>query len=81
VKDLFLLDSMLTPKIISVIYWLGLIAVVVGAINQLFDPATSLLNALGLLLFGLLGVRIWCELMIVLFKINANLQALVERKE
>ncbi len=80
-KDLFLLDSMLTPKIISVIYWLGLIAVVVGAINQLFDPATSLLNALGLLLFGLLGVRIWCELMIVLFKINANLQALVERKE
>lgn len=80
-KDLFLLDSMLTPKIISVIYWLGLIAVVVGALNQLFDPATSLLNALGLLLFGLLGVRIWCELMIVLFKINANLQALVERKE
>lgn len=80
-KDLFLLDSMLTPKIITVIYWLGLIAVVVGALNQLFDPATSLLNALGLLLFGLLGVRIWCELMIVLFKINANLQALVERKE
>ncbi len=36
-KDVFFFDSMLTPKIIIFIYWLGLISVVIGAIGSMFS--------------------------------------------
>ncbi|MBE7374173.1 DUF4282 domain-containing protein [Pseudomonas lopnurensis] len=76
-KDLFFFDAMLTPKIITLIYWLGLISVVVGAVATLF--AGALFQALGILVFGLIGTRVWCELLIVLFKIHENLQKVANK--
>lgn len=35
-NKLFTLNDMLTPKIVTVLYWLGLIAVVLTAIMMLF---------------------------------------------
>ncbi len=80
-KDVFFFDSMLTPKIIIFIYWLGLISVVVGAIGSMFSGyGGGFWSGLGILLFGLIGTRIWCELLIVLFKINENLQKIANRQ-
>jgi hypothetical protein len=80
-KDVFFFDSMLTPKIIIFIYWLGLISVVIGAIGTMFSGyGGGFWSGLGILLFGLIGTRIWCELLIVLFKINENLQKIANRQ-
>ena len=80
-KDVFFFDSMLTPKIIIFIYWLGLISVVVGAVGTMFSGyGGGFWSGLCILLFGLLGTRIWCELLIVLFKINENLQKVANRQ-
>lgn len=50
---------------------------VVGAVATLF--AGALFQALGILVFGLMGTRVWCELLIVLFKIHENLQKVASK--
>lgn len=70
-------DSMLTPKIITVVYWLLLLAVVLGALGTIFSG--EIFGGIGLLIGGGVFARIWCELMIVLFKINENIQKMADR--
>ncbi|WP_439509845.1 DUF4282 domain-containing protein [Marinimicrobium koreense] len=76
-KDLFFFDRMLTPSIITVVYWLLLLSVLVGGIGMMFGQ--SFFAGLGIIVFGTLGVRIWCELLIVLFKIHQNLKAIADK--
>ena len=79
-KDIFFFDSMLTPKIITFVYWLMLFSVIVGAIGAMVTPYGGFFQGIGILIFGSIGVRIWCELLIVLFKINDNLKSLAEKE-
>ncbi|MBS1950995.1 MAG: DUF4282 domain-containing protein [Bacteroidetes bacterium] len=80
-KNLLFFDSMITPKIITFIYWLLLLADVSYGINTMFSgydgfTITKFIVGLGYAIIGAIGIRIWCELMIVVFKINENLQNL-----
>jgi hypothetical protein len=79
-KDLFFFDSMLTPKIITFVYWLGLLSVVIGGFGSIFSHYGSIWSGLGIIIGGTIGVRIWCELLIVLFKIHENLQKIANRE-
>lgn len=79
-KDLFFFDSMLTPKIITVVYWLGLLSIVIGGLSTMFGHYGSIWSGLGIIIGGAIGVRIWCELLIVLFKIHENLQKIANRE-
>ncbi len=79
-KDILFFDKMLTPKIITFVYWLGLIAVVVASLREMFRDYGSFVNGIGMLIGGLIAVRIWSELLIVLFKINDNLQNIADKK-
>ena len=72
-------DKMLSPIIIKVIYFLGLIAVLISAIAQLFHGA--ILIGICTLIFGALGVRIWCELLILAFRIHDNLAEINQRQK
>ena len=76
-KDIFYFDSMLTPKIITFVYWLMLLGVVIAGVGSIFSG--EILSGLGMLIGGAIGVRIWCELLMVLFKINDNIKALAEK--
>ena len=76
-KDLFFFDRMLTPSIITVVYWLLLLSVLVSGIGMMFGQ--SFFAGLGIIVFGAIGVRIWCELLIVLFKIHQNLKAIADK--
>lgn len=72
---------MITPKIITFIYWFLLLAVVGYGLSTMFsgyEGFTFTKFLLGLLYTagGAVCVRVWCELMIVIFKINENLQNL-----
>ncbi|MCL2162119.1 MAG: DUF4282 domain-containing protein [Betaproteobacteria bacterium] len=78
-KDLLSFDTLVTPKILTLIYWLGLVAVVISGVVTFFTSlfAGSLKGMAGGLLWILLGgliVRLYCELLIVVFKMNEALQ-------
>jgi hypothetical protein len=85
-KNVFFFESMLTPKIITFVYWLLLLAAVVSGIATMFSGYAGLtfatfMSGLLIVVGGAVGARIWCELMIVLFKINANLQKISDKPE
>jgi hypothetical protein len=72
---------MITPKIITFIYWLLLLADIGYGLNTMFSgysgfTFTKFITGLAYIVIGAVAVRIWCELMIVIFKINENLQNL-----
>ncbi|KJG02986.1 DUF4282 domain-containing protein [Photobacterium angustum] len=84
-KSMLSFDSMITPKIVTVLYWLLLFVAVVSGLSTIFGgyggiTSYKLLMGVGTILGGAIGARIWCELMIVIFKINENLQFLKETK-
>ncbi len=81
-KDIFCFNTMLTPKIIVVVYWLLLFSVLVSGFGTMFAVSGfgGILSGLFVMMIGALGVRIWCELLIVLFKIHDNLKKLADRE-
>jgi len=81
-KQIFYFDSMLTPKIITVVYWFMLLTFFLSGLMAMFgSEAGSFLGGLGIIIVGAIFSRIWCELLIVLFKINENLQNIANRSE
>lgn len=81
-KNILFLDSMLTPRIITFVYWLALFGVAVSALGTIFVGGLSFgkfLMGVGILVGGGIGVRIWCELLIVLFKIHENIKKIAEK--
>ena len=79
-KDILFFDNMLTPKIITFVYWLLLLAAVVGGFSSMFGfggfSAGKFFMGLLYMAGGAIAARIWCELLIVLFKMNEALQEL-----
>jgi hypothetical protein len=78
-KNVLFFDSMLTPKIITAVYWLLLAGSVIGGIGSMFggfDGFTfwKLIMGIAYAIGGIVASRIGCELMIVLFKMNEALQ-------
>lgn len=75
-------DSMLTPKIINFVYWLALLGVVVSGLTSMFAGGltfATFLMGLFIIVGGAIAARIWCELLIVLFKIHENIHKLAEK--
>ncbi len=85
-KAIFFFDSMLTPKIIIMVYWLLLLLACIAGFHEMsggyggLTPA-KLLAGVGIIIGGGVGARIWCELLIVLFKIHENLRKIAEKEE
>ena len=77
----FFFESMITPKIITFIYWILLLCCVGYGISTMFSgyqgfTFVKFVTGIVYIIIGAVAVRIWCELMIVIFKINENLQNL-----
>ncbi|GGY78868.1 DUF4282 domain-containing protein [Marinobacter zhanjiangensis] len=84
-KSFLNFDSMVTPKIITVIYWLSIVAVIIGGFMSMFSgyqgfTFANFLMGLGIIVGGVLMTRIYCELFIVIFKINQNLSKIANRE-
>jgi len=79
VKDVLFFNSMLTPKVITVVYWLALAGIAFSGLKTIFAESyfgflTQLGMGLGILIGGTISARIGCELLIVLFSINDNIK-------
>ena len=82
-RSVLTFESMITPKIITFVYWLLLLGIAVGGVGAMlsFGRVSFASFSTGLLAMagGALAARIWCELLIVLFKINEHMQTVSKR--
>jgi hypothetical protein len=77
-KDFWAFRTMVTPVIIQIIFWIGIavcLAVGLGFIGSAVTLGykTNLYKGLAVLLLGPLGVRVYCEILIIFFRINETL--------
>ena len=71
--------KMLTPIIIQIIFWIGVVVCVIGGIvgivvGAVGDSAMNVLTGILTFLLGSLFVRVYCELLIVFFRMNDSLK-------
>lgn len=59
-----------TPVLVQVIFWIGVVSCVISGIGLMFT--TGFLAGLGTLVLGPLFIRIWCELLLVMFQLEKN---------
>jgi len=86
-KSLFRLDAILSPRLVPVLYALGLTAILLWAINHLFvtfgsNFGNGLWGLLEIIVFGLLAfvlLRVVCEALMIFFKANENAVDTVSR--
>jgi hypothetical protein len=71
VKDLLFFDKMIMPKVITLLYWIGLVVCVISGLVTMFS---SFLTGLGILVGGCIGVRLYGEIIMLFFKMNEALQ-------
>lgn len=68
--------KMITPAAIQIIFWIGILACVVFGLVSIVSGATArygggsqVLSGILILVLGPVAVRIWCEVLIVVFRI------------
>jgi len=71
-KDFLTFRKMLMPILIQVLFWIGVVAVVIGGIYTMTQK-NGVPSGLAILILGPIGVRLYAELLIVIFKINDTL--------
>ena len=74
---MFYLDEMVTPKLITLFYWILLFAFITKGLGDIFlegDFWRGLVWVVG----GSLASRVACELAVILFRINDNLHEINE---
>ena len=76
-KSFINFESLITTSLIKVIY---IVVSVVSVISILFMPNVSIGLQLLMILGALLGIRFYCELLIIMFKISENVSKIANNK-
>lgn len=66
-------DKMITPSFIKIIFWVGTVFSVLSGIVMLTEGGFAVILGLGTIIFGPILTRVYCELLMVIFKIYDNL--------
>lgn len=78
-RKILFFDEMLTPQLIRLAYWLGLLAVVWVTLGNLFTNGFfGFFETIVQFVIGVIAVRVGAELVMVLFKLHENSSAIVE---
>lgn len=77
-SDFLAFRKMVTPVIIEILFWMGVIVCIIAGLVMIVmgikAPADQLLlKGVLLAILGPLGVRVYCEILIVFFRINETL--------
>jgi hypothetical protein len=74
--DFFRFETMITPILIQILFWLAALACVIAGIIIMVaaNDTAARIGGLLLLIFGPIGVRIYAEILIVVFRINDHLR-------
>ena len=72
--DFLAFRKMITPLVIQILFWLGVVVtVIMGLITLVTADGFAKLRGLVMIVVGPLAVRIYCEILIVLFRMNESL--------
>ncbi len=77
-QDFWAFRRMITPVIIQILFWIGIAVCVIGGIVAIIAGAAGgralfALQGLMTLILGPIAVRVYLELIIVMFRINETL--------
>jgi hypothetical protein len=73
--DFLRFETMVTPILIQIIFWIAAaIAVIIGVVMIADQNIPSILGGISVIIFGPILARIYAEILIVLFKINDHLR-------
>ncbi|MBN1550688.1 DUF4282 domain-containing protein [bacterium] len=71
--DFLTFRRMITPIIIQIIFWLGILGCLIGFLMSLTQGFEGFLAGLLILILGPILIRIYCEVLIVIFRVNETL--------
>jgi len=84
-EDFLKFRKMITPTIIQILFWVGVAGAVIGGLISMGmsfgrsgGGAATFLGGLMMLILGPVVVRIYCELLILLFKMHESLTEIKE---
>ena len=77
-SDFWSFRKMITPVIIEILFWVGVIVCIIAGcilvgMGIKTNETQSVLSGVLLIILGPLGIRIYCEILIVFFRINETL--------
>jgi Domain of unknown function (DUF4282) len=74
-RDFLRFETMITPILIQIIFWVAVAAAVIAGIVMIADRnGPSIVAGISVIIFGPILARIYAEILIVLFKINGHLR-------
>lgn len=73
-KEYLFFDKMITPVLINILFWIMALGAVISGLGMM---KFSFFSGLGTLIVGVIGARIFCELMLVIFGMHSSLKELV----
>lgn len=86
--DFLAFRTMLTPVLIKILFWIGIAGCVLAGLGQLVmafsrfgSVVWGIFSALMTLVVGPIFVRVYCELIIVLFRIYETLREIKEQRK
>ena len=71
---IFYLENLVTPKLITIFYWILLFAFITKGIGDIFEG--DFFRGLVWIVGGSLASRVACELVVIVFSINENLHTI-----
>jgi len=74
--DFLKFETMITPLVIEAIFYISVIIAVIIGIVQIVHGGTAIITGLLTIVLGPLAARIYCEILIVFFRINDHLRAI-----
>jgi hypothetical protein len=81
--DFLKFETMITPVLIQIVFWVAVVICIIGGIIIMVgvDDTSARLGGLLLLIFGPIVARIYAEIFIVFFRINDHLRAIQHNTE
>ena len=73
-KSFLTFRKMIAPILIQILFWVWLTVNLIGSIYWMTQGGWFVLFGFLLLIFGSLAVRLWCELLIVIFRMYESLR-------
>jgi Domain of unknown function (DUF4282) len=68
-------ETMITPAVIQILFWIAVAIVVIAGFVELFHGGFGIITGLLTIILGPIVARIYCELVIVFFRINDHVRA------